>query len=250
MPTYPIFHRWSARRIAMVEAETYPRALELAVAQGVRMLYADLRGVKVRGASLTEGDFRGAELSHAVLAGVNLEKADLRAARLLETDLRRAFLRTVDLRQADLRGADMRYASLEGARLVGADLRGALLTGACLDRAILDWRWSPVAVELLRQDGVGSTAASKVMADLAFQEDVGPFCWIRVLIRHRAQASAALGVFSKHIRPGDNAPELLRRLAADLPAGSAEAVTAPPLSSPLLWTRRAGRNEPVIIRRD
>ena len=33
MPTYPIFHRWSARLIAMVEAETYPRALELAVAR-------------------------------------------------------------------------------------------------------------------------------------------------------------------------------------------------------------------------
>ena len=57
-------------------------------------------------------------------------------------------------------------------------------------------------------------------------------------------------VFSKHIRPGDNAPELLRRLAADLPAGSAEAVTAPQPSSPLLWTRRAGRNEPVIVRKD
>jgi len=250
MPTYPIFHRWSARLIAMVEAETYPRALELAVARGVKMLYADLKGVKVSGISLTEGDFRGAELSHAELAGVNLEKADLRAARLLETDLRQAFLRSADLRQADLREADLRYASLEGAHLVGADLRGALLSGARLDRAILDWRWSPVAVELLRQDGVGSTTASKVMAELAFQEDVRPFCWLRVLIRHGAQASAALGVFSKHIRPGDNAPELLRRLAADLPAGSAEAVTAPPLSLPLLWTRRAGRNEPVIVRKD
>ncbi len=250
MPTYPIFHRWSARLIAMVEAETYPRALELAVARGVRMLYADLKGVKVRGTSLTEGDFRGAELSHAEMAGVNLEKADLRAARLLETDLRQAFLSTADLRQADLRGADLRYANLEGAHLVGADLRSALLTGARLERATLDWRWSPVAVELLRQDGVGSSAASKIMAELAFQEDVRPFCWLSVLIRHGAQASAALGVFSKHIRLGDNAPELLRRLAADLPAGSVEAVTAPPPSSPLLWTRRTRRSEPVIVRKD
>jgi hypothetical protein len=248
MLKYPIFHRWSARLIAMVEAETYPQALELAVARGVRMLYADLKGVNVRGTSLARGDFRGAELSHAVLAGVNLEKADLRAGKLLETDLRQAFLRTVDLRQADLRGADLRCANLEGAQLVGADLRGALLTGARLDRAILDWRWSPVAVELLRQDGVGSSAASKVMAELAFQEDVRPFCWLRVLIRHGAQASAALGVFSKHIRPGDNAPGLLRRLAVDLPAGSAQAGTAPQPSSPLLWTRRAGRNDPVIVR--
>jgi len=236
--------------MATVEAETYPRALELAVARGVRMLYADLKGVKVRGTSLTEGDFRGAELSHAVLAEVNLTKADLRAAKLLGTDLRQAILRTADLRQADLRGADLRYASLEGAHLLGTDLRGALLNGARLDRAILDWRWSPIAVELLRQDGVGSTAASKVMAELAFQEDVRPFCWLKVLIRHGTQASEAVRVFSKHIRQGDNAPELLRRLAADLPAGSMEAVTAPQPSLPLLWTRRAGRSEPVIVRND
>ena len=163
------------------------------------MLYADLEGVKVRGTSLIEGDFRGAELSQAELAGVNLEKADLRAARLVGADLRQAFLRTADLRQADLRGADLRFASLEGAQLVGADLRGALLTGARLERAILDWRWSPVAVELLRQDGVESTAASKVMAELAFQEDVRPFCWLRLLIRHGSQAGAAHpGVLKAH----------------------------------------------------
>jgi hypothetical protein len=249
MPTYPIFHRWSVRLIATVEAESYPRALELAVARGVRMLYADLKGVKVRGISLTGGDFRGAELSHAELVGVNLAKADLRASRLLETDLRLAYLRTADLRQADLRGADLRYANLEGAHLVGADLRSALLTGARLERATLDWRWSPVAVELLRQDRTRSSAASKVMAELAFKEDVRPFCWLSVLIRHGAQARAALGVFSKYIRPGDNAPELLRRLAADLPVESAVAVTAPPPYSPLLWTRRAGRSEPVIVRK-
>jgi len=250
MLTYQIFHRWSGRLIATVEAETYPRALELAVARGVRMLYADLKGVKLRGSCLAKGDFRGAELSHAELVGVNLEKADLRAARLLDTDLRQAFLRTADLRQADLRGADLRAANLEGAHLVGADLRSALLTGARLDRATLDWRWSSFAVELLRQDAVGSTVASNVMTELAFQEDVRPFGWLRVLIHHGTQASAALGVFSKHIRAGDNAPELLRRLAADLPAGSAEVVTAPQPPSPLLWTRRAGRNEPVIVRKD
>ena len=214
------------------------------------MLYADLKGVKLRGISLTKGDFRGAEMSHAELTDVNLENADLRAAKLIETDLRQAVLRTADLRQADLRGADLRYASLEGAQLVGADLRCGLLTGARLERAILDWRWSPIAVELLRQDGVGSIAASKVMAELAFQEDVRPFHWLRVLIRRGSQASTALRVFSRHIRPGDNAPELLRRLAGDLPAGSAEEVTAPASSSPLLWTLRAGRNVPAISRKN
>ena len=101
-------------------------------------------------------------------------------------------------------------------------------------------------MELLRQDVVGS-AASKVMAELAFQEDLPPFAWIRVLIHHRAEASAALRVFSKHIRPEDNAPELLRSLATDVSAGSAEAITAPPYL-PLLWTRQEARHHPIIIR--
>lgn len=249
MPIYQFFHRWSAKPIALVEAESYPQALELAVARGVRMLYADLKGIKVRGIPLIKGDFRGAELSHAELAGANLENADLRAAKLIETDLRQAILRTADLRQADLRGADLRYASLEGALLVGADLRDALLTGARLERAVLDWRWSPVAVELLRQDGVAS-AAAKVMAELASQEDVRPFYWLKVLIRHGSQNRAALEVFSRHIRPGDNAPALLRRLAADLPAGLAEEVAAPLSSPPLLWTCRAGRNRSAVLRQD
>ena len=65
--------------IALVEAETYPQALELVVARRVKMLYAGLKGVRVPGAVLSEGDFRRADLSHADLAGINLYKADLRA---------------------------------------------------------------------------------------------------------------------------------------------------------------------------
>lgn len=250
MPIYRIYHRWSAQLVALVEAETYSQALEMAVARGVRMLYADLKGIELRGRPLINGDFRGADLSQADLAGANLEKADLRAANLIETDLRQANLKAADLRQADLRGADLRFASLEGARLVGADLRNALLMGARLERAVLDWRWSPVALELLRQDGVGSITASKVMAELGLHADVRPFYWIKVLIRHQSQAKAALSVFSRHIRPGDNSPELLRSLAADLPARPAEKVAAPLSSLPLLWTRRAGQNQPAILQKD
>ena len=91
------------------------------------------------------------------------------------------------------------------------------------------------------------------MAELAFQEDLRPLCWLKVLIRHGSQASAALGVFSKHIRPGDNAPELLRRLAADLPAGSAEAVPRPSRPHPCCGpaaggTERAGHPPEGLIR--
>jgi hypothetical protein len=105
-------------------------------------------------------------------------------------------------------------------------------------------------VELLRQHGKVSTSASKVMAELAFQEDTHPFSWISVLIRRGAETSAALRVFSQYIHPKDNAPELLRKLATDLPSGLAEAVTVPQPSLPLLWTRRAGQNQPVVVRRN
>ena len=67
---------------------------------------------------------------------------------------------------------------------------------------------APLQCEVFRTDVVGS-AASKVMAELAFLGGSAFFGWIRVLIHHRAEASAALRVFSKHIRPEDNAPELL-----------------------------------------
>ena len=53
MPIYQIIHRWNAKLIALVEAETYERALELAVERGVRLLYADLKGVELRGIPLT-----------------------------------------------------------------------------------------------------------------------------------------------------------------------------------------------------
>ena len=74
-------------------------------------------------------------------------------------------MRHADLRMADLRGADLR-----GARLVGADFRGVLLNAARLEGAILDWRWSVVALELLR-DRLGDAAATSVLADLAFDDE-------------------------------------------------------------------------------
>ena len=161
--------------------------------------------------------------------------------------MRQTILRFADLRQADLRGADLRHASLDGAQLVGADLRDTLLTGAQLGQAVLDWRWSPVAVELLRGDAEGSSSARSVMAELAFQEDLpGPFSWLKVLIRHGSQAKAVLRVFSRSIRPGDNAPELLRSSAADLPTETVEEAAAQLSSSPLLWTRRR-RSRPAIL---
>ena len=161
MPLYPIFHRHGAAPIAVVEAETYREALEYAIRRGTRLVYADLKGIDVPRAFLARGDFRGADLRAARLEGVSLHKADLRAARLKGAVLEHACLWNTDLRHADLREADLRHANLKDARLVGADLRGALLIGAKLDGAILDWRWSTVALELLRgsRDRPGDASA-------------------------------------------------------------------------------------------
>jgi hypothetical protein len=266
MPDYSIFHRWSQMPIAVVEAETYKEALELAVRRGVRLVYTNFKGIDVSRAFLGGADLRGADLSHAELLGVSLHKADLRTARLVGTVLQHAFLWDTDLRQADLREADLRHANLKEARLVGADLRGALLTGAKLEGAILDWRWSVVAVELLRSHRGNSGNTLQVVADLAFEDDSRPFAWLKVLIRHGSQADWVLSVLSKYLRPGDNAPELLRRLAADLTPDARPQVVSPssfgtehgnpepylspdaPATSPMLWTRRAAHEGPIILK--
>ena len=233
MPLYTVLHRWSATPIALVEAADFPRALALAVEQRVKLLYADLEGTVAPWAALEGADLRGADLSHAELPCANLQGADLRSVRGVGTYLRRALLGRADLRQADLRQADLRLASLEEARLVGADLRGALLFGARLAGATLDWRCSVIPLELLRQDRGASQQGSKMVAELAFEDDMQPFAWLKVLARHREAADWAFAVLSRHIRQGDNAPELLRKLAADV--GSQVRTSEP---SPMLWTRR------------
>jgi hypothetical protein len=190
-------------------------------------------------------------LSHARLSLALLHGADLHAATLVRTGLRAAVLWRADLRQADLSEADLRNANLQQALLIGADLRGTLLTGARLDRAVLDWRYSPVPLEHLRQAGCGRApaCASGLLAELAFHDDAKPFAWLRILLQHVSDGGAewAFGVLARHIHPDDGAPEVLRRLAADAPAESGK-ISVPRASvsssrrvlesSPHLWTRR------------
>jgi hypothetical protein len=266
MPLYPIFHRHGAAPIAVVEAETYREALEYAIRRGTRLVYADLKGIDIPRAFLARGDFRGADLRAARLEGVSLHKADLRAALLKGAVLEHACLWNTDLRHADLRGADLRHANLKEARLVGADLRGAVLTGATLDGAILDWRWSTVALELLRGSRGRPGDAFSALAELAFHDDARPYSWLKVLLGQGSHACWALGVLSRHLRQGDNAPELLRRLATDVvvDAGHAlallgsdgaeldhfQTIVSPgaPATSPVLWIRRHGAAGPTTLK--
>jgi hypothetical protein len=261
MALYPIFHRWSTIPIGLVEAGSFPRGLELAVERGVRLLYSDLKGVIAPGAMLRGADLRGADLSNTILSGVNLEEADLRTAILSGSFLQEASLCYADLSDADLRRADLRLANLENARLVGADLRCALFYGSRLEGAIPDWRFRGIADELLRQGHTSLRHAPEGVAAPALQDDERPFGWLKELLVRRSRADWALDVLSRYVHPEDNAPELLRRLAADAlsekaaPARAGLNGTGPeevdsfpaPRTSPKLWTRRHAASEPPIV---
>jgi Pentapeptide repeats (8 copies) len=223
MATYLIRHRWTRRELAAIEAPTYARALEWAARCGMSLIDVDLAGTMLRGSFLAGADFRGAGLSAADLSGCYLRRADLRGADLRGARLAHAFLGGADLRQADLREADLSRADLRGTILVGADLRGTILTGACLTDALCDWRWSAVPAELLRQQRGASPEVSRLVVDMAFHDDPGPGSWLKLLAGHGG-ADRALDILAGSVREGDNAPDLLRCLAADAANGRDQTV--------------------------
>jgi uncharacterized protein YjbI with pentapeptide repeats len=215
MPIYSILHRWTRSTVAVIEAPTYARALEWATRRGMSLIDVDLEGLVLRSAFLARADLRGAGLSGADLAACYLRKADLRGADLREARLVNAFLGGSDLRHADLRDAELAHADLRGAKVVGADLRGTIITGARLAGAICDWRWSVIPAELLRQHPGASGRDSRLVIDMAFYEDQRPWGWLKLLSSYGRRADWALGALAEWVRDGDNAPELLRSLAAD-----------------------------------
>jgi uncharacterized protein YjbI with pentapeptide repeats len=220
MPIYSILHRWTRSTVAVIEAPTYARALEWAARRGLSLIDVDLEGLVLRGAFLARADLRGAGLTAADLSGCYLRKADLRGADLHRARLVHAFLGATDLRQADLREAELSRADLRGTKLVGADLRGTVITGARLAGALCDWRWSVIPAELLRQKPRASDDDSRLVIDLAFYEDQRPWGWLKLLSGYGRRADWALGALAESVRDGDNAPEMLRCLAADASATS------------------------------
>jgi hypothetical protein len=261
MALYPILRRWSTSPIVLVEGATFARALELAVDRQVKLHYADLREIVAPRASLAKAELGGADLTNAILSGVNLEAADLRTAKLERTFLQEAVLRNADLRGADLRGADLRVANLQETQLTGADLRGALLYGSRLRGAILDWRWSAIPLELLRQGLDKNDQTWDVPIDPAAARQERPFAWLKSLLSQGPKEERVLRVLSPHIHEGDNAPPLLRKLAADVvPAGNtvqraaeiglcvgAETRAQSTASSAMLWTRRRSATERLLV---
>ncbi|MDR3621593.1 MAG: pentapeptide repeat-containing protein [Paludisphaera borealis] len=236
MSIHPMYRRWKSKPFAFVEAESPAQALELASRGGVDLTYADLRGLVAPRSFLPGADLRGVDLAASDLPGTYLRKADLRSATLVGANLANASIREADFRKADLRDADLRRADLRDARFNGADLRGVQLTGARLDGAVIDWRWSAFAVELLRRDVDCRGDAFRVVVELAFEDDDRPFGWLRTLVRKAGVIEWAFPLLGRAIAPGDNAPELLRRLAADTLIDAPTA--AGPPASQHLWTRR------------
>jgi uncharacterized protein YjbI with pentapeptide repeats len=242
MPIYSILHRWTRSTVAVIEAPTYARALEWAAQRGLSLVDVDLDGLVLRSAFLSRADLRGAGLAGADLSGSYLRRADLRGADLRRARLMHSFLAGTDFRGADLREAELSRADLRGTNLVGADLRGSVMTGARMTGALCDWRWSIIPAELLRQKPRTTDEGSRLVIDLAFYEDQRPWGWLKVLADYGKRADWALGVLAESVRDGDNAPEMLRCLAADASASS------PPGSTELISSRRGGdRSAPANI---
>jgi uncharacterized protein YjbI with pentapeptide repeats len=227
MAIYLIQHRWTRRELAAIEAPTQARALEWAARRGMKLIDIDLAGTDLRGAFLAGADLRGAGLAAADLSGCYLRRADLRGADLREARLAHAFLGGADLRGADLRESDLSRADLRGTSLVGADLRGTILTGARLEDTLCDWRWGAIPAELLRQQHGPSAEGSRLVVALAFHDDPGPWSWLKLFAGHGHVADWALGVLAGWVRDGDNAPDLLRYLAADAMNGRGEVSKVP-----------------------
>lgn len=233
MPIYSIVHRWTRSTVAVINAPSFVRAAEFAVRRGLSLVDVDLEGAVLRRAFLPRADLRGAALDDADLSACYLRKANLKGASLRGAGLTHAFLAECDLRQTDLRDADLSHADFRAANLVGADLRGTVITGARLAGALCDWRWSVVPAELLRQRSGTTDQGSRLLAALAFHEDARPWSWLRHLAAHVHHDDWALSVLADAVREGDNAPELLRRLTADVSfqGGPARVLDAGPNSA-------------------
>jgi hypothetical protein len=230
MSTITVMHRWTRKSILIIEAPTYVRALELAARQHMSLMDAELEGAMLQSAFLARVDLRGARLSSADMSGCYLREACLRGTEFCSARLTRAFLGGADLREADLRGADLSRADLRGARLVGADLRGTVLTGARLTGALCDWRWNAIPIELLRQYLGTSGGDSRLVIEMAFQDDHRPWSWLKLLTGPGARSDWVLGALADAIRQGDNAPDLLRCLIANAGREREGAAKADPTS--------------------
>lgn len=235
-PMMSILERWRGREIATVRTRSQAWAVHSLVRSGVSLKNADLREFAIGSAFLRGADLRGADLARAQLEGVDLRDASLRGANLQQADLVGANLQQADLRGANLAGSDLSRSDLRGARLVGAELRSACLDGALLDGALLDWKRGTVPAEILRRSAGEPDGHPRLVLDLLIHGDRDDVPWLALLGRHQAAVRWAAGRLALFVRPGDNAPLFLKRIAA----ARRRRATAADVLSILSWTRREG----------
>ena len=101
--------------------------LSHAIAEGVRLNSASLRGAKL-GGNMRNAEFWGADLRDAKFENILLEGAEFTAARLRHTDFKHAVLFGAQLANADLTSAN-----LEGAQMSRCLCWGTVFRKACLD---------------------------------------------------------------------------------------------------------------------
>jgi uncharacterized protein YjbI with pentapeptide repeats len=116
------------------EAESVRNLVVEAVAAGVSLSEADLRGKSLAGISIPGADLVGADFSGADLAG-----SDVSRSRLTGVMFSEAVLVGADLSHSELSEANFAYADLEKAKLTQANLAWTNFSGANLTRADLSF---------------------------------------------------------------------------------------------------------------
>ena len=115
------------------------------------------------------------------------------------------------LRWADLRGAFLRGADLREADLSGADLSGAFLRRADLSGAVVSWQSHDMIAEILRRAAADNPARRMLAGLILISRD---WCWDKFLALDidPELREWALDELRQWVRPGDNAPEILKAI--------------------------------------
>jgi hypothetical protein len=232
-PTTQIRDRWNGALLFAAEAADIRGAVTKAVAAGAYLTGANLAGADLAvaylaRANLARADLAGADLAGAYLTGANLTGANLAGANLTGAYLAGAYLAKADLTGADLAGANLTGAYLTGANLTGANLTGAYLTGANLARANLtgakiDWNSHDLVAEMLRREAGADVEKRKIAGLVLVSSDR---CWNGWLeLRADPLFGWALDTLAASVRPGDNAPQVLRRRAEELAGAGSDAAS-------------------------
>ena len=102
-----LLHRYTDEVIFEAAVKTVKQLVELAVAQGISLTYANLEGANLTDADLYEANLTGANLYEANLTGANLTGANLTRANLEGANLTDAYLYEANLTRANLTRANL-----------------------------------------------------------------------------------------------------------------------------------------------